>query len=238
MATNYSPKIVTDGLTFFWDGGNDKSWNGTETDHIDLISSVTGNKIGAGTLERDNNRNCFWTRNGTRTCYLSFDYNLIDVPNGNEGSWIFICNFIKGAENADHPIVSKTTSSGWDGAGGFVIGTGWGTDGLRIGIGGSGVTLSNIRSNNWQIFCVTYKRNETNGLKVFILDSLGYRISNQIDTGDLGIGTSNQNLLIGAANLRGGNWNGGLNMVQIYNRALSESEIRQNFQATRGRYGI
>lgn len=33
-------------------------------------------------------------------------------------------------------------------------------------------------------------------------------------------------------------WHGNISIIQIYNRALSESEIRQNFNATRGRYGI
>jgi hypothetical protein len=29
-----------------------------------------------------------------------------------------------------------------------------------------------------------------------------------------------------------------LGFIKIYNRNLSESEIKQNFEATRGRYGI
>jgi len=33
-------------------------------------------------------------------------------------------------------------------------------------------------------------------------------------------------------------WGGNLNTVKIYNRALSAAEIKQNFEATRDRYGI
>jgi hypothetical protein len=33
-------------------------------------------------------------------------------------------------------------------------------------------------------------------------------------------------------------WNGNISVVQIYNRALSAAEVKQNFNATRSRYGI
>jgi hypothetical protein len=34
------------------------------------------------------------------------------------------------------------------------------------------------------------------------------------------------------------NWKGGLAIIRLYNRALSASEIQQNFDFQRGRYGI
>jgi hypothetical protein len=36
----------------------------------------------------------------------------------------------------------------------------------------------------------------------------------------------------------GGFFNGNVGNVQIYNRALTQAEITQNFNALRGRYGI
>lgn len=33
-------------------------------------------------------------------------------------------------------------------------------------------------------------------------------------------------------------WDGNINQVILYNRALTDSEVLQNFNATRGRYGI
>ena len=46
-------------------------------------------------------------------------------------------------------------------------------------------------------------------------------------TGAVTIGTGN-----------GGNFLGRVGLFQLYNRALSQAEIQQNFEATRGRYGI
>jgi hypothetical protein len=49
---------------------------------------------------------------------------------------------------------------------------------------------------------------------------------------------SNQNLRLGSYDGADYMYNGNISQVSIYNKALSQSEIRQNFNATRGRYGI
>jgi hypothetical protein len=56
------------------------------------------------------------------------------------------------------------------------------------------------------------------------------------------ISTSALPLTLGTRELQKGTTNSMLNgtiySVRIYNRALSTAEIQQNFEATRGRYGI
>jgi hypothetical protein len=50
---------------------------------------------------------------------------------------------------------------------------------------------------------------------------------------------NSNNLLIGKSSSPTGYWlNGNISQVQIYNRALTASEIQQNFNALRGRFGI
>jgi hypothetical protein len=58
---------------------------------------------------------------------------------------------------------------------------------------------------------------------------------------DTNINLSDRFLAIGARNLEGNissNFNGNISQVQIYNRALTPQEVRQNFYATRGRYNV
>ena len=43
---------------------------------------------------------------------------------------------------------------------------------------------------------------------------------------------------IGSNNTNGEYWNGSIGEVQIYNRTLSAAEVLQNFNATRGKYGV
>ena len=53
------------------------------------------------------------------------------------------------------------------------------------------------------------------------------------------VSTPNQKTFIGGGNL-GSDFpmNGNISQVSIYNRALSAEEVQQNFNATKGRYGI
>lgn len=51
----------------------------------------------------------------------------------------------------------------------------------------------------------------------------------------IGIGATRTGLAVGTT---GQDLAGDISIVQIYNRALSTEEIKQNFQATRGRYGL
>jgi len=56
------------------------------------------------------------------------------------------------------------------------------------------------------------------------------------------IGTGNQNnkIVLGArSDFQGTTWmNGRISNLQIYNRALSSTEVLQNFNATKDRYGL
>jgi hypothetical protein len=63
-----------------------------------------------------------------------------------------------------------------------------------------------------------------------LIASVSSSDSYDVSTTDLIIGIHNS---IGFWGL-----NGNISQVQIYNRALSAAEIKQNFEATRDRYGI
>ena len=89
-------------------------------------------------------------------------------------------------------------------------------------------TLSN---NIWYNFSMTY---DSSFFKGYINSNLEF---NTAKTGSI---STNNGLHIGytpAAGEQAG-FNGNIAQVSIYNRALTAQEIQQNFNATRGRYGI
>lgn len=51
-------------------------------------------------------------------------------------------------------------------------------------------------------------------------------------------GDSQRNLAVGRVNNSVTNWNGNVSVTQIYNRALTSSEVLQNYNAFKGRYGL
>lgn len=244
MSISYNTSIPRQGLVFAWDGLNPKSWNGISNTHTDLLSITTGTKTGANSLTYTGGHVDF-TGGGTRVCYVSFPDVDNTVPTNNQGTWMW-AHYFEDAGDIDHPNFGKETGNSWDGQNGFVFGTGFGTDGPRWGIGGTAYTIysttggatGDYRPNVWQIYCVTYLRNTTNGLKTYLLDSNGMRLVDQRNTPDSAIGSNTNNLQIGATNSRGGNWNGRMDFVYMWNRALTEDEVFRSINAVRSRVDL
>lgn len=226
------PRIVRDGLVFCWDGTNTKSWNGTDNTHLDLANRASGEKQGASTLSLDSDGVRFNSNYTSFNCYIRFPNSGLTVPTGEQGTWLWTHYFIDSG-SVDHPIIGKETSNGWNGVNGFVIGTGWGTDGLRVGIGGTAYSIfagnqsasGTVKINTWQTYAITYTKNSPSGLKTYLYDNLGYRLVDVTTTPDVNIGSSSNELRIGTTNLRGGNWNGYINNVYMWNRALTSEEV-------------
>lgn len=245
MGFSRGPSIVTSGLVFAWDGMSPRSWDGSSSTHRDLVGKNTGTKAGANALTRVSHHVDFDNSTaGTRTCYISFPSANITVPTGDTGTWIW-AHYFEDAGSVDHPNFGKETGSAWAGNDGFVFGTGWGTDGPRWGIGGTAYVVyvdddngADYRTNVWQIYAVTYQRNTTDGLKTYLHDSNGQRLVDARNSSDVAIGSNTNALHVGATNSRGGNWNGRMDCVYMYNRVLSQSEVFQNFNALKGRFGL
>ena len=85
---------------------------------------------------------------------------------------------------------------------------------------------------NWHHVIGTYNRSTTTA-RIYI-DGILKNTNSSISTGPT---TNTQPLLIGSRSGASG-FGGSISDVKIYNRTLSASEIAQNFQALRGRYGI
>ncbi len=105
--------------------------------------------------------------------------------------------------------------------------------GRSVGIG------SLIPNNTWRNLTMVYDGGTTNSsVKLYINGT-------QVDTTDFGansfvtIRNTSSPMIIGAANDGlGGPINGSVSNVKFYTRALNPTEITQNFNALRGRYGI
>lgn len=95
------------------------------------------------------------------------------------------------------------------------------------------VTSSNIITNNtWNNIVVTGDINA--GGKIYLNGNL------VTSTGDSynPTGANNENLLIGSAPGFGEYFSGRISSVKIYNRALTAAEVKQNYNALRGRFGL
>lgn len=92
-------------------------------------------------------------------------------------------------------------------------------------------SLFNLTANTWVFLTFTYSAAS---------GSLGTVFLNGVynSQGSYGINYSSPFLRIGAWGGGGRNWNGRVGSFFAYNRVLSLTEIQQNFNITRGRFGI
>jgi len=221
----HSPRIVTDGLVLCLDAGNIKSYPGSGTTWTDL--SGNGNN---GTLVNGVGYN---SGNGGA---LSFDGVNDNVTTGKvlvprtgqfhiEG-WCYL-----NQTNAFCMFVTQY-NNGTD-AGRFLCF--FANDGtIRMHDGGGVMTgtTPSYSANQW--FYVSFQRDSSNLCNIFVNGTKETTGATKTTT------LENTNTIIGSrgSNTNGFFYNGRMSNVRIYNRALTASEIQQNFNALRGRFSI
>jgi len=230
MGINYNPRTVTDGLVLALDAGNTKSYPGSGTTWTDL--SGKGND---GTLT---NGPTYSSANGGS---IVFDGSNDDVTTGNT---------LTDADELFADTGTAWSTSSWfnvdviSGADKAVTGRGGGTGSsatyvvyidnanLRVRLrGGTNTNIStSIATNTWYNVVVTWDGTTANGYLngQFVTTLAVGTASNQTNTFTIGAtasGTSTE-------------FDGKISQTLVYNRALTASEIKQNFNALRGRFGI
>jgi hypothetical protein len=239
MAFNYSPKVVTDGLVLYVDAANPNSYVSGSTTWRDI--SRSGNN---GILT---NGPTYSSASGGSIIFDGVnDYtNLGDIFNFTYSSTfsLSILLKIKFTTDAYRPIISKRIPSspftGWE----FSIGPSVDRNELYFFIGadyiGNRIEVksnnANLVTNNIYQLCMTYNGGST-------LDSFEFYV-NSINPGKSSLAISPGGNPIVSQNLQfpGRATTSQLIDVyntQIYNRALSPTEILQNYNATKTRFGL
>ena len=219
MALAHSPRIVTDGLVLALDAGNTKSYPGIGTAWTDL--SGNGNN---GTLTNGP------TFDSSNLGSLSFDGVDDYVNYGNDSSLdattgITVSYWMKSSFDTSYSILidKRPNYSFWIDGGKNLD---YYTTGPTITAASS---VSTIPTNEWFNTTVTLSGST---LTWYI------NYENQYTTtASLGSTTSNS-LYIGTVQGFPVFGKGNISQVSIYNRALTASEIQQNYNALRGRFGI
>ena len=232
MSLNHSPKIVTDGLVLCLDAASRKSYPGSGTTWFDRSGNGYNGTLIGGTG--------YNTGNGGSLTFDGVDDHVEINPIVLTSSYTITQTLIGGASSNTHgymPIGGGVFSNG-----GNYRGYIWflNTDGVNTKVffrqdgEVGGCDFVNISPSLTQgiIFQYTLVKNSTN--------AYFYINSNLVETG---VANSAINFTIrrlghsySINNVYRMNRN--LYNTTIYNRALSVNEIKQNFNATRGRYNL
>jgi hypothetical protein len=236
MALSHSPQIVRDGLVLYLDAANPKSYPGSGSTWFDLSGNLNNAILNGNANNPVWNSSGYWSFpatttgiNGgmiinnssslqtisTMTVELFFTLESKTLVSG-DSDWMAI--FSKGSTRSNQtPAISINQ----------------GTSSQRFlhierptAFNSSVNTFTDYSGNQW--YYVT---------AVLSTTSFGYLNTQQVSTSSGGISSNSFPIYLG---LDSGleMFKGKLAIVRVYNKALSLAEIKTNFNATRGRYGI
>jgi hypothetical protein len=227
MALSHSPSIVTDGLVLCVDAGNPRSYPGSGTVWNDATSSGFNFTLINGPTYSSSNLGSF-TFDGVNDIATAGYNTALDTQTPTVEVWVKTNAttqngfwFEKGAVNSQYSLFQEGGSIKW-----------------RMNIGGitelAVNTASVMNTSNWFQVVGTY----TSGSRILYVN--GVQVGSNTQTGT--IATSTSGMSIGAYGGNSGStgyfYNGNIGIVRVYNKVLSANEVMQNFNATRGRYGI
>ena len=221
MAFAHSPKIVTDGLVLALDAGNPKSYPGSGTTWRDKSGNGNDGTLVNGPLYRTG-------AGGNLDFEGTDDYvqlsNTVTLPGEFTAQFWFY-------KNTDDNLTLSGNFSDTIRPGSKILFLAANNLFVRMIDAGTSANASigytSALNGYWQMLTVT--RDSSNVIKGSLNLDSGTTI------GTLG-GTFKQEDI--ARNRDGQYLNGNISSVKFYNRALSTSEIQQNYNALKGRFGL
>jgi hypothetical protein len=228
MGAFAGPNLSEEGLVFLYDPANTKSYPGSGTSLTNLCSSSNNGILDDGVG--------FSTSNLGTLTFDGVDDN-IEIPDHTFSSWVYIDDFnVDGTKiNKGRVFVRTTTSSGssliifYNGGYGFETLTN--SDPFEQANRSSGSISSNkIVPGNWFYFTIVFDSGVYRGyVNGELLDSRA--ILNGLLFDRIGDG-------FGFNNAYPSFLKGKISLFSVYDKVLSGPQIIQNFNATRGRFGV
>ena len=226
MGAAAGPDIIEDGLVLCLDAGNRASYTGSGTVWNELSNNMSAELVNSPTFNSQNNG--FFQ-------FVSDDYaripnnTLLDTQTPSVEVWIKTNAttqlgfwFEKGTVNSQYSLFQSNGTLIW-----------------RQNVGGSlidlTITTSNfINTSSWYQVVGTF----TSGRRrLYVNNNL---VNSDTVTGTLGTNTGGMS--IGAYGGYTGSksyyYNGNLAICRVYNKELTSTEVLQNYNATKGRFGL
>ena len=261
MGLAHSPRIVTDGLVLALDAGNTKSYPGTGTTWTDISrNSNDGSLVNMDGANLDSANGGSLTFDGSDEVVILGDI-LDDVTCGPDKKFSIsvwakynslVGNATLIAKNGDGSFSENQRQYS------FLVrnpSNAFGSQQLEFfaffaldtsSYAGYRTVGATIETGKWYNFVISYDGSIDNaGRYSLFIDGVSYPITTSFTAGSLGdIQNGNARLSIGAqvgenvSNSPIGVIDGNIAQVSVYNKALTASEVKQNFNALRGRFGI
>ena len=230
MAGTIAPNIVTDGLVLYLDAANTKSYPGSGTVWTDIAAGNNGTLTNGPTFNSANGGSIVF--DGVDD-YVDCGNNAITKPTGN----MTINYWFKGVSSTLN-FATGVGAGGFSGQRGYILGPNTGTQ-LAFFIASNSTNVVSatynvtINPSTWYYLSGVFSA--SNYLKIFLN---GFEVASTTASVPASQFTENGlSLKIGA---RGDAYyfTGNISQFSMYHRALSSTEILQNYNSTKTRFGL
>jgi hypothetical protein len=242
MAFNYSPKVITDGLVLYLDAANTRSYPGSGTAWNDLsrsgnngtlVNGPTFNSANLGSIVFDGTNDYVDCGNMSSLILSNNQFTAnywVRMAGSNRGDLFNIKNFNTPQDDIGFFIDSSNKLYAYFNVQGVVTNNG-------VGSGYASISTTTFLRNT--IYNITFGKDASQKIFMYVngvLDNNTYSTTTNTAT----VATTPFWI---ASNKTGATtptlgWNGNVYNTQIYNRALSSTEILQNYNATKTRFGL
>jgi hypothetical protein len=248
MGLGHSPSTVMDGLVFSMDAGNSRSYSGSGLTTFSLLGSYSNSLVnGVGFTTANAGSFVF---DGTNDYISTANIDLSNTNKISVSCWVKILNYREnsGSSNIVYEFSTNFNSSSTGFVAAFADGSPVysGLYPIALGVrGNSGYDLAAfsktlVNDLAWHHWTCIFDKSLSSGnenilyidgiLRASILNPLSADNSNNFASDKLYIGNRGD-----GSNIAG---NANITDLKIYNRALSAAEVKQNYNATKRRFGL
>ena len=238
MSRHNGPNIVTNGLVLYLDAANRQSYPGSGTNWYDAAgSSISGSLINGPTFD---------SANGGSIVFDGVNDYINSTPLSSPGPPITVETFCK---FNDSPSDTNNFR--------YIFSLGNNVLGEMISLSKSKTVspAGTLQPNQGYIYLGGGQDDGLRNIDYIFTGSLYHHVAIQvlpdnqtlkcyIDGAEVGVQSNTQSISLGST-LNLGRWfyplwylTGNISTFRIYNRALSQSEVLQNYNATKARYGL
>jgi hypothetical protein len=246
MGLSHSPSLVMDGLVFSIDAGNSRCYSGSGNTAFGLVAGIGGTLVNGVGFTSSNNGSFFF--DGTNDYISTPNIDLSGTNKVTVSCWVKVLNYREtvGTSNILYELSADFNNTN----GGFVVGFADDSAGIyastfpiSLAVKGNGsynisaFSKTLVNDLAWHHWACIFDKSQ-NGIETFLyIDGI---LRTPTLTPILGSNTDNfDNTILSIAGRLGSyNSNISLSNLHIYNRTLSANEIKQNYNATKKRYGL
>jgi hypothetical protein len=222
MAFSFSPKIVTDGLVLALDAANPRSYTSGSTVWTDLSRGGNNGTLTNGPTFSNTNGGSI-VLDGTNDYISLGNPSLYQIFQGTISAWVRTSS----PGNSFRGIIAKQSNYGLFTLDGVLATYDWFSNQTRS-------TGINIADNTWKNVVMTFTTNTGSPSNNAIIYLNGIPVL----TTTIKFSNNNIELQIGNGGDATQYISGNIAATSLYNRALSATEVLQNYNATKTRFGL